>query len=299
MALAFSDMIIRSSLILILAFFSINSPLMTHDHELCSGFLPENDLQIPVSIFQVGGITEQQFNDVLDKVENFYAPVIQARGATLKINRDWRNNTVNASASQMGPIWNIRMYGGLARHPAITPDGFMLVACHEIGHHIGGAPKVSGWWGSNWASNEGTSDYFATLRCLRDLFDARETEEFVRNYPEIDPHLREKCEEIYHTQDEENFCIRMGLAGLSTASLFKDLKKLEEAPRFDTPDSRIVNSTSDAHPEPQCRLDTYFQGALCVHDRTVALSDTDPSQGTCTERSSQTVGLRPRCWFSP
>ena len=73
-------------------------------------------------------------------------------------------NTVNANASQRGRTWIVNMYGGLARRPEITPDGFAMVLCHELGHHMGGFPFVSGW-----AANEGQSDLFATLSCGRIL----------------------------------------------------------------------------------------------------------------------------------
>jgi hypothetical protein len=36
------------------------------------------------------------------------------------------------------------MFGGLARHELVTDDGFMMVVCHETGHHLGGAPRYNG-----------------------------------------------------------------------------------------------------------------------------------------------------------
>ena len=52
----------------------------------------------------------------------------------------------------------------------ITVDGMALVACHEMGHHMGGAPKIDGWYGSSWATNEGGADYYGTLKCARRFF---------------------------------------------------------------------------------------------------------------------------------
>ncbi|MGE3683141.1 MAG: hypothetical protein AB7G93_15570 [Bdellovibrionales bacterium] len=272
---------------------------LSESHVLCKGFLPENDLKIPVSVFQKGGLTEAQFNEVLDKVEAYYTPVIAELDATLVVNRDWEDPTVNASANQSGNRYVINMYGGLARHETITPEGFTLVACHEIGHHIGGAPKVSGWW-NTWASNEGAADYFATLRCLRAVFPADENAKWAQAHEgEIDSVLKQRCEELYQTQDEEILCMRSGMAGFSGASLFHAMHEEETVPRFDTPDPSEVTETDDNHPATQCRLDTYYQGGLCVHDMSVPLSDSDYTQGTCTEASGHTVGLRPRCWFKP
>lgn len=265
---------------------------------LCEGFLPPNDMKIPVTAFQVGGISPTEFNAVMDKIEAYYAPIVQAKGATLRLNRLWNDDTVNASAQQQGRTWILNMYGGLARHPVMNADGMMMVACHEMGHHIGGAPKIDGWFGTGWASNEGESDYFSSLRCMRKMFTDEENAKFVETQ-EIDPVAKQKCEEAYTTQAEENLCMREAMAGMVGAKIFQALRKETTAPRFDTPDPAVVTRMDDDHPATQCRLDTYFQGALCFHDQSVELSNSDPNVGTCTIANGQNDGLRPRCWFKP
>lgn len=285
--------------LLLSAFVLLMAAPAAQNHVLCSGFLPENNLKIPVSVFQVGGMTQAEFNSVLDKIDAYYRPVVSARGGNLTINREWNDSTVNASAEQRGNSYVLNMFGGLARHQAMNADGFMLVACHEMGHHLGGAPKVTSWFGMNdWASNEGSADYFASLRCLRFMFPDGENSKFVTSNT-IDNTVKQKCEEIYDTQAEENLCMRIGMAGSVTATLFQQLSNLPAAPRFDTPDTSSVSRTSDDHPAPQCRLDTYFQGSLCRHDMNVALSETDPRVGTCYESAGVNVGVRPHCWFKP
>jgi len=267
-----------------------------HSHTLCDGFVEENDLSIPISVFQTGGITEVEFNEVLDTLTTHFAPVIAARGGTLSINRRWSDATVNASAQRNGSTYLINMYGGLARHPATTRDFFMLVACHELGHHIGGAPKYSGW--TNWASNEGGSDYYATLRCMRTVMPEIENEEYVKN-TELDPYLVGKCDSVYPSEAERNLCKRIGMAGIQGGYFFQALRNEPVIPRLDTPDTRVVSRTSDSHPATQCRMDTYFQGALCLHDASVELSETDPTVGTCNESAGFVDGVRSRCWFKP
>ena len=268
---------------------------------LCHGFLPENDLKIPISVRQVGGISRADFDNVLDQVEKYYTGVVSSKGGRLVINRLWSDDTVNASADRRGRTWNVNMYGGLARYPAINKDGFMLVACHELGHHIGGAPKVQSMWGMmDWASNEGQSDYFATLSCLRFLFTEKDNEDFVNNNATvIDQTLSQTCGTTYTTQAEKNLCVRMGMAGLSVSTAFKDLRKQTSGPNFNTPDSNRVSQTDDEHPATQCRLDTYYQGALCVHDLSVLPDDRDEKVGTCNESAGARIGVRPRCWYAP
>lgn len=275
-----------------------------HNHELCEGFVPENDLRIPVGHnyrMRVpgdvrGGLTEAEFNAVIDRFERLYTDEFSRLGGRLRVNRNWSDGTVNASANRSGSTWHINMYGGLARHPAITIEGFALVICHEGGHHIGGAPKISNWF-SSWATNEGGSDYFATLKCLRRFFAEDDNETIIAN-ANIDPHARTLCEQEFQTRADQLLCMRSSMAGTSTAFLFMDLRKETTQPRFDTPDQNQVSQTFNNHPATQCRMDTYFAGATCRVDHTIPVSNTDAREGACNEPNDP-VGVRPRCWFKP
>ena len=260
-----------------------------------SGFLPENDLYIPAGAKRVGGLTEAQFNAVIDKVEAIYAPLAEEMGGDLKIARKWEDGTVNANATRIFG-WNVNMYGGLARHETITEDGFALVLCHEIGHHMGGAPKV-GFFLNRWASNEGQADYFATLKCLRKTFLNDDNVKVVRKM-KAPKTLIQACTKQWRTLDESALCIRNGMAGMSVSNLFAALRNKPEG-KFETPDTNVVSRTDDAHPAHQCRLDTYFQGALCEISMNEEVSQKDEVQGTCHGSLGHETGLRPLCWFKP
>jgi hypothetical protein len=263
-----------------------------------SGILPEHKFKIPVGSKLATGLTQAQFNAVIDKVEPIYAPIVANMGGKLRVNRKWTDGTVNANATQMGKTWEVNMYGGLARHEAITEDGFALVLCHEIGHHLGGAPKVSGFM-NRWASNEGQADYFGTLKCLRRVFLNENNASFVRKMRAEAPEtLVNGCNKAWPNKDDKDICIRSGLAGLSVANLFAALRG-EAEPKFETPDTNVVRKTDDAHPLFQCRLDTYFQGALCEKPFSEDVSQTDEVQGTCHGSTGHKVGVRPLCWFKP
>lgn len=270
------------------------------------GFLPENNLYIPESAKVLGGITEAEFNSIITKVETVYAPIVRNAGGNLKIERSWSDGTVNAYASQSGSTWMVKMFGGLARHNTITVDGMALVVCHEIGHHIGGAPKKGGsggggWWGgtggiSSWASNEGQSDYFATLKCLRKVFVNDDNSAVVTtlNAPEK---LVSSCNQATKGNKEDAaLCIRTSMAGMSVSNLFAALGKLPD-PKFETPDTKTVSKTDDNHPRAQCRLDTYFQGSLCDVSMNEDVSNSDEVKGTCHPSLGHTTGTRPLCWF--
>ncbi len=254
---------------------------------LCEGFLPPNNLSIPVGDVRARGIDEAMFNSVLDRVQAAYTPIIAAKGGRLSVNRKWTDPTVNASAQQMGNVWHINMYGGLARHAAVTEEGFALVACHEIGHHIGGYPK------SSWATNEGGSDYFATLKCMRLLYG--------ENAPlgDVDPVAEAGCSGQFEGEGARNGCRNGVRGGQSVAFLFQALRNSPTPPKFDTPNTTVVDQMYNRHPETQCRLDTYYQGALCGASQGTDVSNSDPNAGACTARNGQRVGLRPRCWYKP
>lgn len=271
------------------------------------GFVPENDLYIPSNIKSINGITEEEFNKAIDEVEEIYAPIIANMGAKLVIQRKWSDGTVNAYAQQSGKTWNVAMFGGLARHSTITKDALALVVCHEIGHHIGGAPKKGGaggggWWGgsvgSSWASNEGQADYFATLKCLRKAWVNDDNSAVIKTM-NVPKEVVTACKKTYKKNKDDNaLCIRTSMAGKSVGDLFSVLGKSPE-PKFDTPDTTIVTSTNHNHPKAQCRLDTYYQGSLCDVSMNEDVSQKEEVQGTCHASLGHKIGLRPLCWFKP
>ena len=257
-------------------------------------FVPENDLYISESRKVEGkGISREQFESVINKVENIYSSIVASKNGRLVIQRNWTDGTVNAVATQDGPIWEVQMFGGLARHEAITVDGMALVVCHEIGHHLGGAPRKRG---SKWASNEGQSDYFSTAKCLRKVFIADNNKQIVAAL--VPPtSLIGTCKTSKSSEEDQLICIRSGMAGMSVAKLFQSLGNEFTPPSFDKVDSSEVLETVDRHPKTQCRLDTYMAGALCSADARIDLDTIDESIGACHAFNGDESGLRPSCWF--
>lgn len=267
-------------------------------HESC---IPENNLWIAPDAKGVT-MTQAEFNKDIDNIEDLYKPIVKEEyGKTLKVVRNWEDGTVNAYATQKGSVWEVHMFGGLARHKATTDDGFMAVICHELGHHIGGAPKIASWYGTSWASNEGQSDYFATTKCLKKFFE-QDIKKTIKVYREASASqaliAKQKCDEVYNEEANAAICYRSAMAGKSLATLLGSLRSAK-APRFDTPDTKVVTKTYDKHPEAQCRLDTYFQGALCDQDHMLLPSMTEASVGYCMRSNGYEVGIRPLCWYRP
>jgi len=263
----------------------------------CQGFVPENNLKIPVGMQTVGGITEVQFNEVIDRLIALYTEDTEKMGDKLSVIRRWTDPTVNAYAERVGNTQKISMYGGLARHPTITVEGMALVICHELGHHQGGAPKKPSYFGPAWATNEGGSDYFASLKCLRRFF-AQDDNAQILAGKTLDPVAVARCEEQFQDIKDQEICMRTSLASQSVSYLFQALKNESTQPAFNTPDKSEVRQTNDSHPATQCRMDTMFAGMSCHVPESDPVDKLDYKKGSCYTPNDQ-VGFRPRCWFFP
>jgi hypothetical protein len=261
-----------------------------------TGFAPENNMRISIFDKDTNGMTEERFNQIIDRVEKAYAPVIAAKGAKMEVKRNWTDETVNAFAQRLGSVWQVQMFGGLARHSEVTDDGFMLVMCHETGHHLGGAPKKLNI-GSTWASNEGQADYFGSMKCMRRVLENDDNASIVAKM-QVDPSVVKSCQLIYQSENELALCERIAMAGKSLALLLADLGGSSKV-SFDTPDKSVVKKTFDAHPQAQCRLDTYFQASLCDKSWGQDVDDKDATVGVCIKRDGHKVGVRPLCWYKP
>lgn len=282
------------------------SPFLLYASAAHAKFLPDNDLHLEDSLIKIATIDQTAFNDAIDEAEDYYGPLFASEfGATLQINRLWSNSTVNASASRSGSTWIVNMYGGLARRSEVTKDGFALVICHELGHHVGGYPFYSG----NWAASEGQSDYFATLSCARELWrDDTSINASYRNT--VNAYAKELCDSVWSSEADQNLCYRTMMGGKSLADLLSALGGTSSD--FEDPDTSVVSSTQTSHPAGQCRLDTYMAGALCDDswDATVipgnqgsnsTSSEQQSVQYTCSlteDYAGYTEGTRPTCWFA-
>lgn len=258
-----------------------------------AGILPENSLRIESGAPEATGVDHPAYDVVLDQVEAVYSPIVEALGGHLVLDRAWEDSRVNSYASRLLKQWHVQILGGLARYPGMTPDALALVACHELGHHLGGVPRFF----LNWASVEGEADYFATLKCLRQVL--------VQIPPlqsgDVPDTLTSRCQKAYASPAERSLCERSGLAGLLMGRMFGALGG-EPSVSLDTPDPSQSWWIQSGHPGAQCRLDTYLAGALCPADPREPLGGpdgNDPTVGACSTSKGDTVGVRPLCWYRP
>lgn len=273
------------------------SALFASDIKEKSRIFPKNNVRIYSSDKSANGMTEAKFLAAGKRISDAYASIIEAKGGKLEIIPLWNDPSVDGYADRVGSNWQVVMYGGLARHYYTTEDGFLLVACHEIGHHVGGMPMYPD---GDWAANEGQSDYFATLKCMKRILTSDDNVAIIANMA-IDMPAKRECEKVFKNANEAALCQRIAMAGKSIASVQADLSNYPDIKdlNFDTPDPLKAGRTNNKHTLAQCRLDTYFSGALCDKSFTEDVSDTSTIPGTCIKRDGYQVGVRPLCWYKP
>jgi len=265
-----------------------------HSFACDGGMAMKRIISIPEHSVHANEMVEQEFRDSIKSFENFFAQSIDRNhNAELIIFGSWAANTVNAYAEQSDKKIMITIYGGLARHKAITKDGLIAVLCHELGHHFGGYPKKSS---NKWSSAEGQADYYTTMKCLRRIWENENNEVAVSSLV-IPESLKKECANTHSAAKSQALCHRMGLAGKSVSLMIQDLDHDSIEPKFETPDPLVVRGMNYLHPYAQCRLDTFFQGAICPVSEGLEFDDFDQTAGACHVKLGDTRGLRPKCWF--
>lgn len=253
-------------------------------------------------------IDESAFNALIDTVMQIYKPRAKLHGATLEVYKSWNDSTLNAYAGRDKNTWYVKFFGGFARHSQMTADAFQMVVCHEVGHHFAGFPL---YVTLPWAAAEGQADYFASQTCLPELW----SEEKAKNASFrtiVSQSAAHECDAVWKTQERRDLCYRISHTSYMMTKFYASLYNMK-APKFETPDKTQKTFTSQAHPKPQCRLDTYFQGALCpapfdftsIPGRMNGVGqsseyvETIASRTSCMTSAGYVRGVRPRCWFKP
>lgn len=176
----------------------------------------------------------------------FYAAVVN----------DWDNAPV-------GVPDRIRLHGA-ARAPGFGEDGFLATVCHEIGHILGGGPKLKPT-----VVLEAQADDFAARECLPALFRSDpETLEVGKRAP---PEVISICSTTSGNAQDQAVCARTILAGREltlqrhwAVCLSPDPSLRRQAPAGFEParrDRSRAKVLRDSYPSLQCRLETFISAA--------------------------------------
>lgn len=230
-------------------------------------------------------VTKEQFLRTMDEIRALYGPIVAQQDFGVIIVPKWESDAVNAYTVDSSERV-IFIMGGFARAPHMTVDGVALTLCHELGHNLAGDPMRPMYVGEPWSSVEGQSDYYATSKCLKRYFDEyyREVDPVKMN---LSPRAVSKCLEVYGEGRDNQICLRSMIAGRQVARTLAQEFMGHTNISYDTPSLEIASETNESYPPMQCRLDTYFNGALCDVDYR--------SSEYCLEGP----GARPRCWYAP
>jgi hypothetical protein len=254
----------------------------------CDGGMTGKDIQLPLGKVSFS-MTQEQFLNTISQFEKKLGSWVEKEyNKELVVFKSWSSNTINAFADQDDRKMMITIYGGVARFESMTTDSLSLVLCHELGHHLGGAPKKTT---NQWSSAEGQADYYASMKCLKHLWDEEDVTVVTS------PLVEKKCHETYTSEADQRRCHRIAKAGRELSLLFQFLEQESITPEFETPDQTIATHTELMHPYAQCRLDTYFSGVLCNRDPLELMDDYREDVAACHVKNGDIVGLRPACWY--
>ncbi|WP_437786814.1 hypothetical protein [Sorangium sp. So ce1097] len=264
-------------------------------------------------------VTLEQAFAITSRVVDAYQDHASAHGARFAVDAGVVESTrLEIRADR---TWQIHLGPDLLR-PALTPDVVAFIACHEVGHALGGFPfkrtpvqqaqaegLATGQYGTV-SSAESQADYFATKECLPRLW-SREHAANAGFRETVMEYAKTRCDAAWDDVEEQDLCYRL-------ATVAEDFGRWARsgdsrpAPELSTPDTTEVTVTKDEYPSLQCRVDTAFQGALCgtkfrgttipglipPYEQVLTFSpevEAAAAPDACTEGP----GSRPRCWFAP
>ena len=75
-----------------------------------TGIVEDNDLWIGPHDKGINSMTEQEFNNVISKIETIYKPLVRDKGGDLHVERKWDDGTVNASAQRFSQCNHTALY---------------------------------------------------------------------------------------------------------------------------------------------------------------------------------------------
>ncbi len=168
------------------------------------------------------------------------------------INLDWEKPYFSAYAhKEVSGKFSINFWGGLARIPEMLEETWAFVVCHELGHILGGAPKME-LKNYEWASSEGQSDHFAAAECLPKYFEKKYIEEFDDR--RFLPYEVGYCFDTTSNKKSQFVCLKTLRAARGFFGVSKYMFSKEDYD-FHAKAPAIESTEINSYPSLQCRLD--------------------------------------------
>lgn len=189
----------------------------------------------------------------------YYTKNIDQRELRLFV--DWKTPYFSAWATQLDEIkYQINFWGGFARIPGMLIESFEFVACHEIGHILGGHPRHT-TTSLEWATSEGQSDHFAVTECLPKYYKHYKRTQFD-SFKSL-PYELDICLNAHESKEDQNICLKILRAGRGFADVLNFLYPKDELASFEYQQEPTEKTLFNSYPTPQCRIDIFKNGAEC------------------------------------
>lgn len=218
--------------------------------------------------------SQSKFENLINKVISPYLNQLENIGDELDIDINWKSNHPNASVSMKKNRVVMSFHGGFKRKFNLSDDAYAITVCHEVGHLVGGYPKV---YPTQKYSAEAQSDYFATSECIQKYFEKVSREIAFNELILLDKTQRELCQ---REGLESNNCLRGLVAIASLSNAYNGEKSINKYS-----DEYVKVTNYNDYPSAQCRVDTLRAGLLC------GLAQ---NEGNNCESSDK---VRPKCWY--
>lgn len=206
-------------------------------------------------------ITEQQFLTTIHEIHALYFPMSQDLGRPMEIFHDWKMPYFSAWASNLDQVFKINFWGGFARLPSMSIETWEFVVCHEVGHIVGGEPMEDNKLLNDFSA-EGQSDYFAITECLPHYYRTFARTQFDRS--RSTKFELETCNKRYKNTIDQNICLKTLKAGRDFSHILRESGHTDDPTSYHTPAPHTDETIDSSYPSPQCRLDSFLTGALCL-----------------------------------
>lgn len=215
----------------------------------------------PVEAFTTSTVTEEYFYKNFYEVIDIYKKQLKQLHKPIDLKPDWKNPYFSAYTFEQKETLEIGIWGGMARIPGMNNEAIVLIACHELGHLLGGAPFIPIKYYKN-ISSEGQSDYFATKQCIKKFFSKNyNTKETPILNKVSTPEAKSICYLKSNAPKEYQICLKTMRAIEGFSHVIAQLHHHQGSMSLSSKDETITSKTINIdYPKNQCRIDTYIAG---------------------------------------
>lgn len=197
-----------------------------------------------LSSWSLDTMDKVEFEKTIETIFKIYHSELSEKFDSISMNVNWDGKTPNASVSRKDGQLRVYFDGEFVRKHQLNAPAFAITVCHEIGHVLGGEPRV---YPSKKYSSEAQSDYFAASECLPRYYKTLKNPTFKK--ATLSQELASKCQSEYCQWAMSALERELVIYG-EEASLLKE-------------DTKVVKYTNmNDYPSAQCRVDTIARAIL-------------------------------------